>query len=149
MASLPSGTVTFLFTDIEGSTRLWDIGNSAMQDAVARHDVLMRNAIESAGGHVFKTIGDAFCAAFATAPEALVAALTAQTAIHTERWPTPLGLRVRMALNTGIADLRQCDYFGTALNRVARLLASGHGGQTLLSERHMTYAVTTCRQMSR
>jgi hypothetical protein len=105
-----------------------------MQVAVARHDALLRQAIEAAGGHVFKTIGDAFCAAFATAPDAVAAALAAQAALCSERWPTPGSFRVRMALHTGLAELRQSDYFGATLNRVARLLAGGHGGQTLLSE---------------
>jgi class 3 adenylate cyclase len=76
-----TGTVTFLFTDIEGSTRLWERDPAAMQQALARHDALMRQVIEAHGGHVFKTIGDAFCAAFATAPDALAAALDAQTAV--------------------------------------------------------------------
>jgi TolB-like protein/class 3 adenylate cyclase len=134
MAALPSGTVTFLFTDIEGSSRLWEAQDVAMRAAVSRHDALMRHAIEGAGGHVFKTMGDAFCAAFATAPEAIAAALAAQQAMGAERWPAAACLRVRMAVQTGAAELRGADYFGAPLNRIARLLAAGHGGQTLVSE---------------
>lgn len=131
---LPTGTVTFLFTDIEGSTRLWESQQAAMQAALPRHDALVRQCIAAHGGHVFKTGGDAFCAAFHTAPDALAAALESQRALHAERWPESAKLRVRMALHTGTAEFRDGDYFGAPLNRVARLLAAGHGGQTLLSE---------------
>jgi TolB-like protein/class 3 adenylate cyclase/Tfp pilus assembly protein PilF len=131
---LPTGTVTFLFTDIEGSTRLWESQQAAMQAALPRHDALVRQCITSHGGHVFKTGGDAFCAAFHTAPDALAAALESQRAIHAERWPEAAKLRVRMAIHTGAAELRDGDYFGAPLNRVARLLGAGNGGQTLLSE---------------
>ena len=134
MTSFPSGTVSFLFTDIEGSTRLWEAHDAAMRAALARHDALMRDAIASAGGRVFKTVGDAFCAAFATAPDAIGAALAAQRALHAEAWPGSLRLRARMAVHTGHAELRDGDYFGAPLNRVARMLAAGHGGQTLVSE---------------
>jgi TolB-like protein/class 3 adenylate cyclase/Tfp pilus assembly protein PilF len=130
----PVGTVTFLFTDIEGSTRLWEHDRAAMEVALPRHDALIRQSIASNGGHVFKTGGDAFCAAFRTAPEAIAAALDAQRALHRERWPANSAIRVRMAVHTGAAEHRDGDYFGTPLNRVARLLAAGHGGQTLLSE---------------
>src|SRR5215831_9963204 len=98
--TLPSGTVTFLFTDIEGSTRLWEEHPEAMRSVLARHDTLLRQAIEANNGTVFKTLGDAFCAAFATAPEALAAAVEAQLALHSELWPGELSLRVRMALHT-------------------------------------------------
>jgi predicted ATPase/class 3 adenylate cyclase len=134
MAELPSGTVTFLFTDIEGSTRLWEQSPAAMAPALARHDALMREAIEDRGGHIFTTVGDAFCAAFATAPDAILTALSAQRAVLAETWPEPISLKVRMALHTGIAEMRGRHYFGPSLNRVARLLAAGNGGQVLLSE---------------
>lgn len=133
MADLPVGTVTFLFTDIEGSTRLWQEHPQRMEPALARHDALLHEAIARHGGVVFKTVGDAFCAAFATAPGALAGALAAQSALAAEAWPTPAPLRVRMALHTGVADVRGGDYFGPALNRTARLMAAGHGGQVLLS----------------
>jgi predicted ATPase/class 3 adenylate cyclase/Tfp pilus assembly protein PilF len=133
MAVMPTGTVTFLFTDIEGSTRLWERDASAMQSALARHDGILRSAIEERDGHVFKTVGDAFCAAFSSAPEALGAAISAQRALHDEEWEEGGVIRVRMALHTGAVDEQGGDYFGPALNRVARLLSAGHGGQTLLS----------------
>ncbi len=175
MPALPTGTVTFLFSDIEGSTKLWEAYPDAMRVALARHDALLRQAIEDNNGYVFKTIGDAFCAAFTTAPDALSAALAAQQALQRElnhgeegeykgegepRQTTaqeakaqtdpqssssPLSslpvfpvvqlvLRVRMALHTGTAELRDSDYFGQPLNRVARLLGAAHGGQVLLSD---------------
>src|SRR5438094_7802642 len=130
----PSGTVTFLFTDIEGSTRLWATQHDAMRSSLARHDVLLRECIEAHGGHVFKTAGDAFCASFATATSAVEAALAAQRALRAERWPEDAAIRARMALHTGAAEIRDGDYFGAPLNHVARLLAVGHGGQTLVSE---------------
>ena len=133
MSGLPSGTITFLFTDIEGSTSLWERHPIEMGAALARHDTLMRDAIEHHSGHVFKTMGDAFCAAFHTAPEALEAALTAQLALSSEVWPNGVTIKVRMALHTGAAEVRDEDYFGQPLNRVARLLGAGHGGQVLLS----------------
>ncbi len=131
--NVPAGTVTFLFTDIEGSTQLWERCPEAMRAALARHDALLRRAIENNEGVVFKTVGDAFCAAFATAPDALKATLDAQRALSAEIWEGELSLRVRMALHTGAAESREEDYFGPPLNRVARLLATGHGGQMLLS----------------
>ena len=134
MAPLPTGTVTFLFTDIEGSTTRWERQRQAMQAALARHDAILREAIAAHGGHVFKTVGDAFYAIFAMAPDAVESALAAQQALQTEVWDTALGvLRVRMALHTGGAEERDGDYFGQPLNRVARLLSAGHGGQILLS----------------
>jgi predicted ATPase/class 3 adenylate cyclase len=129
----PTGTVTFVFSDIEGRTVRWDSDRQAMQAAVRRHDELMRSAIESSGGYVFKTIGDAFCAAFGGAEQALAATLEAQRSIGAEDWEAVGGLRVRMAIHTGIADERNDDYFGPTVNRVARLLAIGHGGQVLVS----------------
>ena len=104
--ALPTGTVTFLFTDIEGSTKLWEAHPGAMQTALATHDALLRRAIEAHDGYVFKTIGDAFCAAFATAPRGLEAALAAQLALLAEPWPEPLALKVRMALHTGDVESR-------------------------------------------
>jgi len=131
--NLPTGTVTFLFTDIEGSTRLWDEQPEFMELALARHDALLRAVIEQHEGHVFKTIGDAFCAAFPTASGALRAALVAQQALLSESWPESVVLSVRMALHTGAVEARDNDFFGRPLNRVARLLAAAHGGQVLLS----------------
>jgi predicted ATPase/class 3 adenylate cyclase len=133
MAEPPTGTVTFLFTDIEGSTKMWERSPEAMQVALARHDEILREAIEAHGGYVFKTVGDAFCAAFSTAPDALEAALSAQKALVGEAWEETGPLRVRMALHTGAAEERGGDYFGVPLNRVARLLSAGHGSQVLTS----------------
>ena len=129
----PTGTITFLFTDIEGSTAMWERDARRMQRALARHDEILRGVIEAHGGFVFKMIGDACCAAFATAPKALEAALSAQRAIFVEPWDQRTKVRVRMALHTGSAEEREGDYFGPPVNRVARLLSVGHGGQTLLS----------------
>ena len=132
-AELPSGTVTFLFSDIEGSTQRWASDRAAMQEAVRLHDRLMRESIETAGGYVFKTVGDAFCAAFARPESAVIAAIDAQRALAAADFSPVDGLRVRMAVNTGTADERDGDYFGPALSRVARLLALAHGEQVLLS----------------
>ena len=133
MPDLPSGTITFLFTDIEGSTQLWEQHPEAMKVTLAQHDTILRDAIEGKGGYVFKTVGDAFCAAFSTPPEALATALSAQQALQAEEWGETGPLRVRMALHTGVAEERENDYFGQPLNRVARLLSTGYGMQILLS----------------
>src|SRR6266849_3222474 len=104
IADLPTGTVTFLFTDIEGSTRLWEQHPEAMEAALARHDALLRQAIQAHGGHVFKTMGDQFCAVFSSAAAALAAALAAQQALRVEPWPSATPLRIRTALHTGTAQ---------------------------------------------
>jgi class 3 adenylate cyclase len=134
MAELPSGTVTFLFTDIEGSTTRWEGHPEAMGVALARHDALVRAAIHEHDGHVVKTMGDAFHAAFARAQDAVAAAIDAQRRLQAESWGEVGPLRVRMALHTGAAEERDGDYYGPTLNRAARLLAIGRGGQVLLSE---------------
>ncbi|MGH2618812.1 MAG: ATP-binding protein, partial [Thermomicrobiales bacterium] len=133
MADYPSGTVTFLFTDIPGSTTLWE-RDQAMRDAFVRHLALLDAAIAAHGGVHFKTVGDATQAAFPTASAALAAAADAQRAFLTESWPTTAPLRVRMALHAGEAQPRDGDYLAPALNRLARLLSAGHGGQTVLTE---------------
>lgn len=133
---LPSGTVTFVFSDIEGSTRLWEQHPAAMRAALARHDAILRQAITSHSGSVFKTVGDAMHAAFAHAPAALQAALTAQRGLHTAPWDAdglPEPLHVRLALHAGTAEPRDGDYLGVPLNRIARLRDAAHGGQILLS----------------
>jgi len=132
--ALPGGTVTFLFTDIEGSTRLWERHPAEMREALARHDAVLRSAIEAHGGHVFKTVGDAFDAVFSRAVDAVIAAARIQQRLEAEPPAVPGGIRVRVALHTGTAEERDRDYFGPALNRIARLLDAGHGGQILLSE---------------
>src|SRR6266487_1479482 len=127
MVELPSGTVTFLFTDIEGSTSRWEHQPEAMRVALARHDALVRAAIVEHGGHVVKTMGDAFHAAFSRAPDAVVAVLDVQRHLQDEAWGEAGPLRVRMALHTGVAEERDGDYYGPVLNRAARLMSAGHG----------------------
>ena len=134
VAPLPAGAATFLFTDIEGSTRLWETHADAMRAALARHDALLEWAISAAGGRVFKRGGDSFCAVFGRTVDALTASLAAQRALHAEPWPADAPIKVRMAVHAGSAQFRDGDYFGAPLNRVARLMAAAHGGQTLVSD---------------
>ena len=129
-----TGTVTFLFTDVEGSTRLWEDHPEVMHDVLARHDEIVRGAIESHAGYVVKTTGDGFHAAFGTARDALEAALAAQQALVGEPPVQGVVVRVRMGVHTGEARVRDGDYYGSELNRAARLMAVGHGGQVLVSE---------------
>jgi len=124
-AAAPSGVVTFLFTDVEGSTRRWEADAQAMRAALVVHDKVLRTAIEAYDGFVFSHTGDGFVAAFASPMSAVNAAIDAQR---------ELGLPVRMGLATGEAERRDGDYFGTVLNRAARVMAAGHGGQILLAE---------------
>src|SRR5271168_1073456 len=124
-AVAPSGVVTFLFTDVEGSTRRWEADAEGMRVALAAHDAALRGAIEAHGGWVFKHTGDGVCAAFASPTSAVDAAVAAQRALE---------LPVRMGLATGEAELRDGDYFGAVLNRAARVMAAGHGGQILVAE---------------
>jgi predicted ATPase/class 3 adenylate cyclase len=130
----PSGTVTFLFTDIEGSTRLWEAAPKAMRTALARHDEVLRGPIERHGGYVFSTGGDGFGAAFGRAGDALDAAREAMGQLGAETWPDRAPIRVRMGLHTGEAEERDGDYFGPAVNRAARLMAVAHGGQVVCSD---------------
>ncbi len=138
-AELPTGTITFLFTDIEGSTRLWQQHPDAMPNALACHHAILNESITAHGGYVFQIIGDAFCAAFSTATDGLEAALAAQRALRDATWGETGAIRVRMALHTGTADVRLGEHTsgeyvsGLTLSRVARLLSAGHGGQILLS----------------
>jgi class 3 adenylate cyclase len=133
-SNLPSGTVTFLFTDIEGSTQLWEGHPEAMQTALARHDDLLRKIIETQGGYIIKTTGDGLHAVFERVTEGVAAALICQQALVSEAWPgLPGPLRVRMGLHTGEAELREGDYYGSIVNRTARLMSLAAGGQTLLS----------------
>ena len=134
MSLPPTGTVTFLFTDIEGSTQLWESRPGAMQTALARHDALLQESIQANDGFLVKRTGDGVHAAFATAPDAFAAALAAQRALHAEPWSPETPLRVRMGLHTGAAQWRDGDYYGSVLNRAARLMAAGHGGQVLISQ---------------
>ena len=131
---VPSGTVTLVFTDVEGSIRLWEADREAMAEASARYDRIVREQIEGAGGQVFKTVGEAFRAVFADPAVALMAAVAAQRAVGTEPWPPGSPVRVRVALHSGTCVERDGDYLGPVVNRAARLLAAGHGGQILVSE---------------
>ncbi|MCJ7438733.1 MAG: adenylate/guanylate cyclase domain-containing protein [Acidimicrobiia bacterium] len=133
MSDLPTGTVTFLFTDLEGSTRLWEEHPEAMKGALASHDELLRELVRENGGHVVKSTGDGMHAAFETAHDAVAAASGAQSALAARAWGATGPLRVRMGIHTGEAESRDGDYFGTAPNRAARLMAIAHGGQVLVS----------------
>jgi predicted ATPase/class 3 adenylate cyclase len=126
-------TFTFVFTDIEGSSRLWEESPETMALALARHDTLLHDIFATHGGDVFKTMGDSLLVAFEDSGSALFAAIQAQRALLAEEWETARPLRVRAALHRGPAEQRNTDYFGPTLNRTSRLLSAGHGGQTLLS----------------
>src|SRR4051812_18107754 len=136
MAELPGGTVTFLLTDVEGSTALWEQAPESMRAALARHDLLFEEAIQSHGGlHIRpRGEGDSRFAVFSSATNAVAAALAIQRACMAESWPTPRPIKVRIGIHTGEAELRDGDYYGSAVNRCARLRGLGHGGQVLLSE---------------
>jgi predicted ATPase/class 3 adenylate cyclase/Tfp pilus assembly protein PilF len=126
---------TFLFTDIEGSTTLWERFPERMRGALARHDEILRGVIESFNGVVFKTIGDSFCAVFTSAFDAVRASAAVQRALLKEQWEgIDSPILVRMAIHSGPAEDRDGDYFGPTLNRVSRTLAAAHGGQIVLSK---------------
>ena len=133
VTDLQGDIVSFLFTDVEGSTRLWEAEPRAMSVALARHDAVLQAAIEATGGTVFKTVGDAFCAVFPMPAAAIEAAVTGQKALDADAAGGPIPLKVRMAIHCGQAERRGGDYFGPPLNRVARLLAAAHGKQILVS----------------
>ncbi len=133
MREAPTGTVSFLFTDIVGSTRLWEKFPGQMGAALARHDDLIRSAVKEHAGVVFKTVGDAVCAAFQSPRDSLEAAIDAQRALAAEDWKKIGKLAVRMGIHAGPAEYRDGDYFGSTLNRVSRVESAAHGGQILLS----------------
>ena len=127
-------TATFLFTDLENSTPLWENHPNLMQELAARHDALLREAIEAHRGQVVKTTGDGFHAVFEAATDAVAAALAGQQAIIEETWPADAGpLRVRMGLHTGESREREGDYYGPEVNRAARVMGVAHGGQIVIS----------------
>ena len=126
-------TLTFLFTDIEGSTRYWERQPEAMRVALRRHNDILRDTIEKSGGRIFQTAGDAFHASFTTAPAALRAAVQAQQALFHEPWKLESPLRVRMVLHTGEAGTMEEEYTGPVLNRMGRMLQVCYGQQTILS----------------
>jgi predicted ATPase/class 3 adenylate cyclase len=122
-----------MFTDIVGSTQLWENAPAAMSLALARHDAIMRAVIARNHGYVFKTVGDAFCAVFPLAIDAVACSVDAQRALTNESWPDGARIAVRMALHTGASEERDGDYFGPTVNRAARLEAVAHGNQVVLS----------------
>lgn len=126
--------MTFLFTDIEGSTRLWEQYPYVMRDALALHDEIMEREIESAGGFIYSTAGDAYGAAFSDPVIAMGAAVSAQRSLKEAAWPDVCEIRVRMALNTGVAQERDANYYGPPLNRCARMMSAAHGGQIVTSQ---------------
>jgi predicted ATPase/class 3 adenylate cyclase len=135
MDQLPTGTITFLLTDVEGSTRLWEEHPDAAPAALARHDALIQNAVAGHGGTIVRHRGegDSHFAVFRRASDAAGAACAIQLALVAETWPVPTPLRVRIALHTGEAELRGGDYYGSTVNRCARLRSLAHGGQVLIS----------------
>src|SRR5512132_3014926 len=133
MSGLPSGTVTFLFTDIEGSTRLLRRLGDGYAEVLGRHDRLIRAACAGHAGREGNTQGDAFFVAFARARDAVAAAVQVQRALAAEPWPEGAGVRVRMGLHTGEPVMAAANYVGLAINRAARICALGHGGQILVS----------------
>src|SRR5947209_7219813 len=135
MSNLPTGTVTFLFTDIEGSTQLWERYPDQARAALARHDRIIEAVVDRHGGTLVRPRGegDSRFAVFSLATDAVAAAANMQRMLFAEPWPTPAPLRVRMALHTGEADLREGDYYGSAVNRCARLRSLAHGRQVLVS----------------
>ncbi|MBT8165224.1 MAG: adenylate/guanylate cyclase domain-containing protein [Acidimicrobiia bacterium] len=128
----PTGTASFFFTDVAGSTRLWEADRDGMAASLELHDRILRTCIEENAGYVFSTAGDAFAAAFPDAEKALAAAAAAQLGLLAADWPGP-AIKVRMGIHTGSAEERGGDYFGPVLNRAARIMSAGHGGQLLLS----------------
>ncbi|HEV8597604.1 MAG TPA: NB-ARC domain-containing protein [Candidatus Dormibacteraeota bacterium] len=138
---LASQTLTFLFTDIEGSTRLWEQYREPMKEALERHDAILREAVESSKGQVVKTTGDGLMAVFGSAVDGVSACLKAQHDLACAPWGQTGALRVRMALHAGEAARRNGDYHGPTLNRTARILAAGHGEQVLLSAAAATLVI--------
>ncbi len=134
VGAVPTGTPTFLFTDVEGSTRLWEQAPDPMERALELHDEILRQVIGDHGGYVFSTAGDSFAAAFARPSDAVAAAADVQAALGRAAWPDGVVVQVRMGVHTGEAVERGGDYFGPALNRAARIMAAGHGGQVLVSD---------------
>jgi predicted ATPase/class 3 adenylate cyclase len=133
MAELPTGTVTFLFSDVEGSTRLLTRLRGGYADVLGEHQRLLRAAFAEHDGREVHTEGDAFFVAFARASDAIAAAVKAQRALASQDWPEGADVRVRMGVHTGEAKVRMDDYVGLDVHRAARICAAGHGGQVLIS----------------
>ncbi len=133
MRNAPGEPLTFVFADLESSTRLWERFPDAMKGAVERHDEILRDAVEGAGGRVVKITGDGLMAVFGSPSAAAAAALEAQRALQREPWGETGPLRVRMGIHVGVAQQRAADFYGPPINRTARIMAAAHGGQVLLS----------------
>ncbi len=131
--SVPLGIVTFLFTDIEGSSLLWERSPDAMAAVIARHDQLLTSLCAEKNGYVFKRMGDGICVAFETPLSALTTAIRIQHALAIECWQGIPRLKVRIGIHTGVAVWRENDYFGQTLNRISRIMSAAHGGQILIS----------------
>ena len=130
----PSGVVTFLFTDIEGSTGLWTREPDAMRESLERHDTIVRTCVTAGRGHVFATSGDSFAVAFHRPQEAVTTAIALQTALQHTVWPTSAPIRVRIGLHLGVADERADNYFGASVSLAARVEQCAHGGQIVVTE---------------
>ncbi len=144
MGARPTGLVTFLFTDVEGSTRMWAEHTAAMEPALGRHDDLLRAVIDAHDGYVFSIAGDSFGAAFASVEHAVAAAVDAQLALHAEPWTgLPGGLRVRMGLHSGSAQERAGNYFGPEVNLAARVMSAAWGSQILCTDAIIQGSATT------
>ena len=133
MSDAPAESLTFVFADLESSTRLWEQFPEAMKGAMERHDEILRAAVDGAGGRVVKSTGDGMMAVFPSPSGAFAASLEAQRALQREPWHETGPLRVRMGIHAGVAQQRAADFFGPAVNRTARIMAAGHGGQVLVS----------------
>ena len=129
----PAGTLVFLFTDVEGSTRLWEQFPHAMTAALERHDSILQDAVAASNGQVVKTTGDGMMAVFSSAAAAVGACLTVQRDLAAGPWGPTGQLRVRMGLHAGEAATRSSDYFGPVVNRTARIMAAGTGGRAAAS----------------
>ena len=149
---MPSGTITFLFTDVVGSTRLWAADPEAMSAALRVHDQILTDTVAKYEGHVFSTAGDSYAAAFARASAAVECADAVQQGLAGVDWGTWPALSVSIGLHQGEAEERDANYFGPAVNQAARVMAMAHGGQTVLSDgvrdasgwRSRTSAPTPC-----
>ena len=133
MSAIPTGLVTYVFTDVEGSTGLWESFPEQMEPALARHDAIVKEAIADHDGHVFSHAGDGYGISFQSTRAGLDAVEQMQRQLAAEDWPEHATIRVRMGVHVGTAEERDGDYYGSAVNRAARLMSAGHGGQVLVS----------------
>ena len=141
--------LTFLFTDVENSTRLWEQNPLAMRSALAQHDNIVRSAISDSGGDVVKTTGDGLMAVFEAPVQAVTASIAAQRGLLAAKWPQACAIRIRIGIHTGEAEPRGGDYFGPAVNRTARDHAAGRGSQVLCPTRPGVAVAASCRTASR